>query len=210
MKLIQTILTSVLAMISLQAQAVTYSFDADAQGFSTTDGLATYVSSGGNPGGFLDNLDTTNGDMTLHFGSNALGNWSSYQGGTFSFDAKNLNGDVPDYGNFGIVTLSNSVAGTSVSFDLAPNGHPFVGGGWTTFSAVLNNATWGNNLTSVLNNVTSASIILESHDGVSEHVGVDNVTIAAAVPEPETWAMMAAGLALLGMTKRRSKTMTKS
>jgi hypothetical protein len=34
---------------------------------------------------------------------------------------------------------------------------------------------------------------------------LDNVTISAAVPEPETYAMLLAGLGLLGFAARRRK-----
>jgi len=37
------------------------------------------------------------------------------------------------------------------------------------------------------------------------YVGLDNVTVMAAVPEPETYGMLLAGLGLLGWTARRRK-----
>jgi hypothetical protein len=37
------------------------------------------------------------------------------------------------------------------------------------------------------------------------YVAVDNIMVAAPVPEPETYAMMLAGLGLLGFAARRRK-----
>ena len=39
----------------------------------------------------------------------------------------------------------------------------------------------------------------------SNSLTVDNVTVAAVVPEPETYAMMLAGLGALGMMSRRRR-----
>lgn len=39
----------------------------------------------------------------------------------------------------------------------------------------------------------------------SNSLTVDNVTVAAVVPEPETYAMMLAGLGALGFMSRRRK-----
>ncbi|NZD44412.1 PEP-CTERM sorting domain-containing protein [Sphaerotilus sulfidivorans] len=36
-------------------------------------------------------------------------------------------------------------------------------------------------------------------------LNIDNVSVAAAVPEPETYAMMLAGLGALGMMSRRRR-----
>ncbi|MEI6724167.1 MAG: PEP-CTERM sorting domain-containing protein, partial [Betaproteobacteria bacterium] len=37
------------------------------------------------------------------------------------------------------------------------------------------------------------------------NTGIDNLRTAAAIPEPETYAMMLAGLSLLGFVARRRK-----
>ena len=61
-------------------------------------------------------------------------------------------------------------------------------------------------------NLTSASGIGVKWGPDSYNVGIDNVTYsvnpltAGAVPEPSTWAMMLAGLGLLGASMRRKQT----
>ncbi len=55
---------------------------------------------------------------------------------------------------------------------------------------------------SVASNMTSS--LMFDHAG-SDNMGLilDNVALSAPVPEPETWAMLLAGLALLGVNARR-------
>ena len=70
-----------------------HTFDANDQGWTIFDGgTLTHVAAGGNTGGFLQVEDINDGDMLLVAPGAALGNWSSLLNGTFSFDAKNLNG----------------------------------------------------------------------------------------------------------------------
>ena len=45
----------------------------------------------------------------------------------------------------------------------------------------------------------SVSFSMEAGNGPVEVVGVDNVRLTTAVPEPETWALMLASLGLLGL-----------
>ena len=44
-----------------------------------------------------------------------------------------------------------------------------------------------------------------SYSGISETYGVDNVVFASPVPEPESYALMLAGLGLMGAVVRRRK-----
>ena len=55
---------------------------------------------------------------------------------------------------------------------------------------------------SVTSNLTSS--LMFDHAG-NDNMGLilDNVALSAPVPEPETWAMLLAGLALLGVNARR-------
>ena len=202
------VLLSGLAAQSAQANLL-YSFDSDAQGWTLTDGDLTYVSAGGNTGGYLNTTDINSNDMALHAPASALGNWTQYLGGTFSFDALNTNNRLSDYNGFGTVTISSGAQ--SVSFDLAPSAsNPPNNGLWTSYSAVLSQAIWGSNLASVLSNVTSVTLSTESFSSSTfpdEQVGIDNINVASVsnVPEPETYAMFLAGLGLVGFSARRKK-----
>ena len=57
----------------------------------------------------------------------------------------------------------------------------------------------------MLASLTRVTINLESGNGPIEYVGIDNVRITSAVPEPQTWAMGLAGLALVGGLSRRKR-----
>lgn len=207
MKASRILLALLSAIVSFNAQAnILYSFDTDAQDWTLSDGTLTYVSSGGNTGGYVNTTDINSNDMALHAPTTALGNWTQYLGGTLSFDALNTSNQQADWNGFGLVTLSNG--SLSVTLDLEPNlNEPPANGLWKTYSAVLSNAVWGSNLTSVLSNVTSVTVTTEDHVSSSfsdEQVGFDNFSVTA-VPEPESYAMLLAGLGLIGVATARRK-----
>lgn len=182
-----------------QAANIALTFDTDAQGVTATGGTLVHEA-----GGYLAQTDIDGANMSLYLPASLLGNWSQYLGGTLSFDAINLSGVASDWGDFGQVTLTGSAG--QVTVDLAPGTEP--GATWQTYATTLDAATWGANLGDVLADVTSVSIVLESHNGFgqgnSEINGFDNFKVsAAAVPEPSTWALLATGLALMGCVHRR-------
>ncbi len=201
------LLVAASGFIALSAQAnVLYTFDSDAQGLTPFDGgNLTWQATGGNSGGWLSLQDSGDGDMRLVLPSASLGDWSSYLGGTLSFDAKNINNDQPDYFSFGQVAITGT-AGT-ITLDLGGSSQPPTDGLWHHYSTVLDTATWGSNLPSVLGNVTDVKITLEFHNGVTETAGFDNFSVAsaAAVPEPSSAMLVIAGVAGLAWAARRQR-----
>lgn len=181
-----------------QAATLTYGFDTDAQGFTVTSGgTLTHVIEAGN--GFLSVQDIDQADMLLQLPLGAATvDWSAYLGGTLSLDARSLNGQPPTWPSFGLLTLTS--ASGSVSFDFVPATDP--GTDWATYTVQLDAATFGPGLASVLAGLQGATINLESGNGPIEVVGIDNLTLTTAVPEPEGWALALGGLALVAAIRR--------
>lgn len=176
-----------------------YTFDTDAQGVTATGAALTEGS------GFLTLQDIDSADMAVYLPSADLSNGLQYLGGTLSFDATNLNGAVNDWFTFGTVRLSGG--GLFVELDTVPGAEP--AGDWKTYSVVLDEVTWGPSLSVVLAQLSGVSITLESHIGYDssnggfELNGVDNIRLAAAVPEPGTWALALTGLLVVPWVARR-------
>ena len=182
------------ALTLATSAALAAGFNTDAEGWTTSNGGAqVWMASGGNGGGWLQVTDITDEDFLLNAPVAWLGNWSAFAGGTLSFDAKNINGEAPDWAPFGEVTITGT--GGSVVFDMAAANSPPADGQWHHYSFVL--PAWG-----VLGNVTSLTIKGEFHAGVTEVVGIDNLQVTA-VPEPAQAALLLGGLGLLAALRRR-------
>lgn len=187
------------------ASAASANFNSGSEGWTTpVGGTQTWQATGGNAGGWLQ-VEDIDGNTDIHLTAPAawLGNWSPYLGGTFSFDAKNVNGIATDWPGFGEITISGTAG--SVVLDIAAAGQPVADGLWHRYSVSLTPAAgWSGSasLASVLANVTSLSINGELHAGPGEIVGFDNIQVTA-VPEPASYALLLGGLALLAGRRRK-------
>lgn len=191
--------------VPAQAQTITSGFDTGLDGWTGAGGAVTWVSSGGNPGGYLRQADNLNTWMTVFAPSAFLGNLSAYLGGSLSFDARNL-GSAPDLNQaplFGTVTITGT--GGSASRTLGGLGQPPAGNLWNGYSAALTAGLWTGNLTAALNNVTEISVVLEFNNDIVEVAGFDNFKLqgVSTVPEPSSFALVGFGAALVGVGLRR-------
>lgn len=169
-------------MFSTAKASLVTTFGSGLEGWTSPTATAQHVATGGNLGGFLSLTDIVTGDnMWIDAPPAFLGNLSAYLGGTFSFDAKNLNGVSANLATFGTVTIVGTFS--TASKVLGGTGNPPPDGLWHTYSALLAPGDWSGDLTLALNNVTEIKIVLESHSTVAEVNGFDSFTITE-VPEP--------------------------
>jgi hypothetical protein len=182
-----------------QAADILHRFDTDAEGITAPGALVSWAD------GHLVLQDVDGSDFAAILPASDLGDWSRFVGGSLSFDAINLNGAADDWGTFG--TLRIESGGQALELDVVPS--PAPASTWTTYSVRLDTATWGGNLSSVLSQVTRVSLTLESHAGFDagnggfELNGLDNVRVSA-VPEPQAWVLMGAGLAVVLARRQRT------
>src|ERR1700733_3470237 len=153
-----TALAFALSIAPASAATISSTFDTGAEGWSALDAVghdytASWQSSGGNPGGFLQGIETDPNGGTGYFiaPGKFLGNLSAYAGGNLNYDFKVIQGT--DYFSDGDVIISNGANSASWT----PNINP-VGDGWVTFQVQLNQANFGSNLASILPNVTEFQI----------------------------------------------------
>jgi hypothetical protein len=186
------------------AAQIISTFDTDQDGWtSSSGGSMTFATTGGNPGGFLRQVDLDNTDMFVSAPAKFLGNQSAFAGGSVSFDGIELDPGPGNYQPYGTVTLRSGA--TSIQADLVPLGNPTAT--WSTFSIPLDATTFGtapNTFASVLGNLTAIEVLTESKVGIVETVGLDNFRLSSPVPEPASAATVVTML-MLGCARSRGR-----
>jgi hypothetical protein len=193
-------------------------FDTDAEGWrigeffsNAGDSAPTYLSSGGNPGGFIRTGDTF---AVVAFQAPApfLGDKSAAYGGVLHVEQRLVSSDGL---NYPMVLLSDG--SLRLQFRTVPPGVA-----WTAYDIpLLAAAGWevsdgGDNandkpdateaqLQQVLANLTLFNLRADWRSG-TDRTDLDNVRILA-IPEPESYALMLAGLGLLGFAARRRRSL---
>ncbi len=187
-----------------KSSAVTIStFDSNTDGWTVVGDAAipaTFVATGGNPGGFLQVVDAVDGGV-IYFVAPAkfLGNHSSAYGTNLQFDLMQFFTEAPDQFDDDDILLSG--AGLTLAFDTAtnpPNGAgssysvPLVETGWHLNSIAGAPATQAQ-MQSVLGNLTSLEIRGEFQTGADTD-SIDNVRL---VPEPSSVLLLLFGALLV-------------
>ena len=144
--------------------------------------------------------------------------WGYYSGGTGVTKLVDVAGEQFAQiatGDILYAGFTATVTGTyDISFDYSGGGiWGLTGAGWTPsivdYSFVTPSAAWTSQTASA-NLVAGESYKIYFGGMVTPPdfhptLNIDNVSVAAAVPEPETYAMMLAGLGALGMMSRRRR-----
>lgn len=176
-------------------------------GDSTTS-LPTFVTTGGNPGGFVRGFDRTVGGVWYwQAPAKFLGDRSASYGETLSFDLR-MRGSGPLFDSPDVSLTGGAV---TVHIDLAPVPQDAL---WTSYSVLLDPAAgWKvgslagpaateTQLRDVLGSLSALHIRGEFITG-PDNGDLDNVVLTA-VPEPENYTLMGAGLVVVAwMTRRR-------
>ncbi len=211
-----------LSLLSAQA-AVTSTFDTDAEGWTgltarpsensapinNAGPFGAYSATGGNPGGYFRLADPDDQDTFFSAPARFLGDQSSAVGGTLSYD---LYTDASiNYAGPNVV-----LQGGGITLVYVLTTQPAVQNNWVTVSVPLApSAFWHlgsagggaastSDFQTVLGNLDRLWISAETHSPVEETSGLDNVRLAAAVPEPATAALMLLGIvAIAGAHSRR-------
>lgn len=167
-----------------------------------------YEATGGNPGGYILFTDGAEGAYDVFSApSKFLGDDSAYYNQSLSFDL--LTSATADALANNPLTLTDG-AGDSISLILSA---PTVNI-WTSYTYALNTssgfifdggaAATQQQIQAVLANVTSIHIPADVvYNGpATTTMGLDNVVLGVAVPEPSVWALLATTLVLLPLGRR--------
>jgi hypothetical protein len=160
----------------------------------------------GNPGVFTSQAGADNAYAAANFNSAALGtgsidNWlispELSLGGATVLTFYTRTEDAVDFSDQLQVLFSSGASASTASFStlLLTLTSPAYPTDWTEFSVFLPTAATGR--IAFRYSVADAT--------TADYIGVDTVSVAAAVPEPSSYALMALGLAGVGLIARRRK-----
>ena len=216
---------SVSLSVSLSAHAaVSSTFDSNAEGWSgltakpyengapefNAGPLGEYSVVGGHPGGYFRLPDPDSEDTFFRAPAAFLGNQSGAFGGTLSYDLT-TNASI-NYAGPNVVLKG---AGNTLVYFLPVQ--PAVRNSWVTVGVTLApSAQWhlgsvsggavsASQFQATLGSLTQLWISAETHSPVEETSGLDNVFLAAAVPEPSAAGLMLLGLAAFGGLRWRRR-----
>lgn len=167
-----------------------------------------WLSSGGNPGAFfsLDGTaagrvvlyqgisisDTLSGDLTLNFDLlNSIASNQSVQWGVWAYDT----GDTYTF-SMGTSTFSGFNSGNQITFGTVTN---VAGSGWSSHGPQTVSISAGNDILVV------GFILEDPINSASGTLGIDNVSLTTAVPEPASFAALLGLMALASVVSRRRR-----
>ncbi|MFA9217626.1 MAG: PEP-CTERM sorting domain-containing protein [Sphingomonadaceae bacterium] len=205
MTISKTLLASALAALAFSAQAATPSIDFSAGTVSSFGGAITIDFDSGRPANYLGGGDLftgSSGEYAQPFGATGAylsqGTSPASQTGTTNamFDGLSYFGfywGSPDTYNVVTVHTADNQVYTYSGTDLVT-------------AAGANAPSWGNRDTGIYVNIHANGALITQVDFASptqNALETDNHAYVSAVPEPETYAMLLAGLGMVGWLRRR-------
>jgi len=162
-------------------------------------------------GGAISMTDPDNEWTYFSAPSKFLGDMSAAFGGQLQFESRVLSAPGGSYANEAEVMLrgggmtlvydaTSTLTSLPTSFDIS-----LTSGNWRVNDTFSGAAATDADLQTVLGDLTALWINAEYFTPVVETIALDNVRLITAVPEPQTYGMMLAGLALVGWAARRAK-----
>lgn len=224
------VLACLFCIPTLASATIISTFDTSNEGWTLRGDPSppTHQAGGGNPGGYIAADDTAGVNyFTFLIAPSAFtGDFSSYIGGSFSFDARlDFSSGGPLEHTFGWVYLTGG--GTTVASRLGDDNLP---SDWTTYSSSLVASNWmladlvnvipevpEGSTTGLVNEATFAAVLSDITEirisgepigGSNEITGFDNIgihsTTTSPIPLPSAIILMGTGLlGLLGLGRRR-------
>lgn len=213
MKSGQMVVSIALGTLSLAANAVTIassSFSDGTEGWLAINGSApaTFVASGGDPGGYIYGRDVGAGVVWMFSApSSFLGDLSSALGGTLSFSLATFSNGSPQSASLPDVKFIGPTTSLVAKISSTP------GPVWTRYSVTITPGDWRlenmqgavatqADFVSVLSQV-SALRIRGDFTTSTEVTWLDSVVLASPVPEPQGWLLGLAGLGAIATVVRR-------
>jgi len=177
-------------------------FQGNAAVFGSQTGAAnSYAGANFNSTGGVGEISTWLISPTLSFNNgDTLSFWS--RTAVNSFWPDRLEVRFSSLGGTDVGTTATSVGSfTSLLLSINPNlqlsGYPE---SWTQYSATISGLSGATNGAIAFRYFVSDAGTIGSN---SNYIGIDTVSITAAVPEPSTWALMALGLGVAALRRRK-------
>jgi len=205
------VVIGVLGPAASAASVISSNFDSNTEGWTGINGVINFHwdPTGGQSGGFVRGRDAGEGTVWLLNAPSAyLGDLSGFYGGNLSFYLRQFAAPQP----FVTPLPDVKIIGNGMSIVIDAGADP--GNSWTLYSVNLTSGAWHHDtldgalasaadIQDVLSNVTDFRIRAEYSSNVDSD-GLDTVLLSS-VPEPETYALMLAGLGVLGFVARRRR-----
>lgn len=175
-------------------------FNSDDEGWTVTGATGpTYMATGGNPGGYIQGVDSSSSSRWSFISPDSWdGDWSSYIGGTLEFDL--LKTGATGTSSVWNVIIYSWGKYAVWDFSLSPSLNE-----WNHFSVDLTSSnfdrvSYGATFESIMSDVTAVYILADY--GGDDTGGLDNARINAVPVPPAAWLLGSGLFGLVGLRRK--------